>query len=76
MPKEEAIKFAVLHLNSIAHEWWHHSMATTRHDQINSYVKFTESLINCFGKKDLELHFKELVQVAQWASVDNSILEL
>ena len=48
MPEEKAIKFAVLHLEGVAHEWWHHGTITLGHDQINTYAKFTERLIEQF----------------------------
>ena len=60
MLEEEAIKFAALHLEGVAHEWWHHDTITLVHDQINTYVEFTERLIDRFDGKDPELNFKDL----------------
>ena len=65
MPEEDAIKFAALHLEGLAHEWWNHGMITLGHNQITSYIDFTETLIERFGNKDHELHFKELAQLKQ-----------
>lgn len=45
MPDEEAIKFVALHLEGVAHEWWHHDTITLGHDQIKTYVEFIERLI-------------------------------
>ena len=70
MLEEEAIKFVALHLEGVAHEWWHHDTITLGHDQINTHVKFTERLINQFDGKDLELNFKDLAQLRQTGLVD------
>ena len=40
MSEEEAIKFVTLHLEGVAHEWWHHGMFTLVHDQVNAYARF------------------------------------
>ena len=32
MPEAEAIKFAALHLEEVAQEWWHHGLVTLGHD--------------------------------------------
>ena len=68
--RRRAIKFAALHLEGVAHEWWHHGTITLGHDQINTYVEFTEKLIERFDGKDSELNFKELAQLKQTGSVD------
>ena len=60
MPKEEAIKFATVHLEGVAHKWWHHDTITLGHDQIKTYVEFTERLVERFDGKDPELNFKDL----------------
>ena len=75
MPEEEAIKFAALHLEGVAHEWWHHGTITLGHDQIKTYVEFTERLIERFDGKDPELNFKDLAQLRQTGSVDQFIVE-
>ena len=59
MPEDEAIKFAALHLEGIAHEWWHYGMVTLGDDQINSYTKFTERFIDRFDGRDPRLNFKD-----------------
>ena len=55
MPKEEAIKYAAIHLDGPAHEWWHHGMVTLGHNQITSYEEFNEMLIERFDTRDPEL---------------------
>ena len=75
MPEEEAIKFAALNLEGVAHEWWHHDTITFGHDQINTYVEFTERLIERFDGKDPELNFKDLAQLRQTGLVDQLIAE-
>lgn len=73
MLEEDAIKYAALHLDGSAHEWWHHGMVTLGHNQIDTYAKFTERLIDRFDTKDPELHFKELAQLRQWGPIDSYI---
>lgn len=73
MPEDEAIKFAALHLEGVAHERWHHGMVTLGHDQITSYVEFTERFIDRFDGRDPELNFKELAQLKQSGPVDSYI---
>ena len=70
MPEEEAIKFVTLHLEGVAHEWWHHGTITLGHDQIKPYAEFTERLIERFDGKDPKLNFKDLAQLRQTRSVD------
>lgn len=67
---EEGIKFIALYLNGLAYEWQHHGMVTLRHGHISYYIDLIKMLIECFDKKDLELHFKELAQLEQWALID------
>lgn len=42
MPEPEAIQFAVLHLEGIAYDWWHHGLVTQDHALVHSYVEFTK----------------------------------
>ena len=71
MAKEVAIKFAIVHLEGIAHEWWHHAMATLGHDRITSYANFTKRLIDYLDRKVMELKFKELGQLKQTRIVES-----
>lgn len=64
MPEEEAIKFAALHLEGVAHAWWHLGLVTLGQDQVTSYAKFMEKLIDCFDENNPELNFKDLVQLS------------
>ena len=75
MPEEEAIKFIVLHLEGVAHEWWHHGLVTLGYDQVTSYVEFTKRLIDRFYGKDPDLNFKDLAQLKQMGRVDNYVTE-
>ena len=72
---EEAIKFSALHLEGIAHEWWHHGTITFGHDQIKTYAEFIERLIERFDGKDPERNFKDLAQLRQTGSIDQFITE-
>ena len=65
MLEEEVIKFVALHLEGVVHEWWHHGTITLGHDQINTYVEFTDRLIDRFDDKNLKLNFKDLAQLRQ-----------
>jgi hypothetical protein len=65
MTEEEAIKYATLHLEGEAHEWWYHGLVTLGHTNITSYVDFTQILMDRFDKKDPEIHFRELAQLRQ-----------
>ena len=75
MLEEEAIKFVMLHLEGVAHEWWHHDTITLGHNKINNYVEFIERLIEWFKGKDPKLNFKDLAQLRQTGSVDQFIVE-
>ena len=59
----EAIKFATMFLDGKAHDWWYHGLTTLNHNQIVSYTKFTQRLIDRFDLGDPELHFWELTQL-------------
>ena len=50
MPEEEAIKYAAIHLDGLAHKWWHHGMVTMGHAHITLYVEFKERLIEHFDR--------------------------
>jgi hypothetical protein len=75
MTEVEAIKFATLHLDGEAHEWWYHGLVTLGHSNITSYLDFTQKLMERFDKKDPKLHFKELAQLKQEGSPDAYITE-
>jgi hypothetical protein len=62
MTEAKAIKFATLHLDGEAHEWWYHGLVTLGYATITSYLDFIQTLMERFDKKDLELHFRELSQ--------------
>ncbi|XP_059075191.1 uncharacterized protein LOC131875172 [Cryptomeria japonica] len=75
MLEEEAIKYVSLHLDDVAHEWWHHEQITLGHHLIGTYVEFTEKLIDRFDSKDPELHLKDLTQLKQTGAVEQYISE-
>jgi hypothetical protein len=60
MTEAKAIKYATLHLEGEAHEWWYHGLVTLGHTNITSYVEFTQKLMEMFDQKDPEIHFREL----------------
>jgi hypothetical protein len=59
--EEKVIKFATLHLNGKAHDWWFHGMTTLGHEHVTLYIDFNQRLIDRFDREDPELHFKELM---------------
>jgi len=62
MFEEEAIKFATLYLEGVAHEWWYHSMVRQGHGSITTLEEFSQRLIERFDRKDPETYFRELAQ--------------
>ena len=74
MIEEDAIKFAVLHLDGVAHNWWYHGLASLHHDYIISYQEFVDRLIECFDK-DPEVYFRELAHLRQTAGLEAFISE-
>lgn len=75
MPEEDAIKFATLHLDIVAHEWWYHGLVTLGHNLITTYADFTNKLIERFDTRDLEVKFRELAQLRQQGSLDTYVTE-
>ena len=75
MTEKYSIKFATLHLDREAHEWWYHKFMTLGHNTINSYSDFTQKLMKWFDKKDPEIHFRELGQLNQIGSTEAFISE-
>jgi hypothetical protein len=75
MIEADAIKLATLHLDGEAHDWWYHGLVTLGHNNITTYVDFTQRLLERFEKKDPELHFRELAQLKQTGSVEAFIAE-
>lgn len=37
MSKEDDVRFAVLHLDGAAHDWWYHGLVSLQHDQVRTY---------------------------------------
>jgi hypothetical protein len=75
MTEAEAIKFATLHLDGEAHEWWYHGLVTLGHSSITSYVEFTQRLMDRFDRKDPEISFRELAQLRQTGTPEAYIAE-
>lgn len=44
MTGEEAIKFSILHLEGLAHEWQHHGIVIQGFGQVSTYAEFTHKL--------------------------------
>lgn len=73
MPELDDIKFATLHLDGAAHEWWYHGLITLGHNLIDTYDEFTNKLIERFDHKDLNMKFRELDKLRQHSSLDSFI---
>jgi hypothetical protein len=70
MTETKVIKFATLHLDGEAHEWWYHVLVTLGHADITFYLEFTQKLMERFNKKYSKLHFRELAQLKQVGTLD------
>lgn len=75
MTEENAIKFYVLHLIRIAHDWWHHGLITQGHQSINTYDKFTQKLIKRFDQRHPEWYFRELTKLRQQGTIESYATE-
>jgi hypothetical protein len=75
MTETEAIDFATPHLEGEAHEWWHHGLVMLGHSDITSYREFTERLMDRFDRRDLEIHFRDLVQLRQIGTTEAFITQ-
>jgi hypothetical protein len=60
MIETKAINFTTLHLEGVAHEWWHHGLVALGHNHITSYREFIERLMERFDMGDPEIHFTDL----------------
>jgi hypothetical protein len=74
MMETDAIKLATFHLDGEAHDWWYHGLVTLGHNNITTYVDFTQRILKRF-EKDPELHFRELAKLKQTGSVEAFIAE-
>jgi hypothetical protein len=75
MTKTEAISFETLHLEGEAHEWWYHGLVILGHSHIISYREFIDRFMDRFDTKDLEIHFKDLVELRQIGTAKAFITE-
>ncbi|XP_059065756.1 uncharacterized protein LOC131857345 [Cryptomeria japonica] len=75
MIERDAIKFATLHLDGTAHEWWHNGLITLQHDEITTYQEFADLLVERFDKKDPESYFRELAQLKQTGNLEVYVSE-
>ena len=73
MREKDAIKYATMHIDGEAHEWWQHGMTTLGHASIISYTEFTRRLIETFDRKDPEIDFRELTQLQQTGNLESYV---
>lgn len=75
MLEEDAIRFATLHLEEAAHEWWYHKLITLGHNLITTYDEFTNRLIERFDVKDPEVNFHELAPLKQHGTLETYVAD-
>ena len=75
MTETEAIRFATMHLEGAAYDWWHHGLVTQDHRLITSYEVFSSKLITRFDRKDIEVYYRDLAQLWQSGTLDHFIDE-
>ena len=75
MSETEAIRFATMHLERAAYDWWHHRLVIQDHGLITSYETFSSKLITRFDRKDIEVYYRDLAQLRQGGSSDDFIEE-
>ena len=64
MMEEDALQFAILHLEGTAHDWWHHGLITQGHQNVTSYEEFSQKLIKIFDRRYPQENFKKLAQIS------------
>ena len=75
MAEEDAFKKAILHPEGEASDWWFHGIRTMGDYHILSYEGLSNTLMERFERKYLELHFKELTQLKQVGTPETYMLE-
>ena len=64
-----------MHLEGAVYDWWHHGLVTQDHGLITSYETCSSKPITCFGRKDIEVYYRDLAQLRHGGSVDDFIDE-
>ena len=75
MVEEDALKMTILHFEGESSDWWFHGIITLGHYHILSYEGFSNTLMEIFDRKYLELPFKELTQLKQVGTPEAYMLE-
>ena len=75
MTEEDALQFAILHLEDTTHDWWHQGLITQGHQNITSYEEFSQKLIKRFDRKHPQENFKKLTQLRQQGTIEDYIKE-
>lgn len=75
MMEEDAIRFATLHLDGLAYDWWQDGMTTQGHGAITSFDVINRRMIDRFDRKDEEDYFKDLTAMKQRGSVEEYVAE-
>ena len=70
MIEEDALQFAIVHLEGAAHDWWTHGHISLGHKDVKSYEEFSQNLMSRFDDKDTEWYFQELTQLRQIGTVE------
>lgn len=61
--EEDVVRFYMLHLDGVDHDWWYHGLVSLHHDHIVEYHEFVDRLIEKFDRKDPDTYFRELAQL-------------
>ena len=73
IPKDEAIKVAVLHLRGKAYAWWIFESFSLRNVNIASYASFTKALVKIFDRRIHETHMVETNKKTQTKPLHENI---
>ena len=71
MIEEDALQFAIVHLEGASHDWWTLGCILLGHKDVKSYEEFSQKLMNMFHDKDIEWYFQELTQLKQTRTVED-----
>ena len=59
----DAIRYATLHLEGSAHDWWSNGMVILQNNQATSYQDFMDRMVENFDEKYQEVFFRNLAQL-------------
>ncbi|XP_077246914.1 uncharacterized protein LOC143886710 [Tasmannia lanceolata] len=69
MLEADKVRYAILHLDGAAHDWWHQGRRTLDHDQVTHFADFNRRLLQMFDQVPTKQHFRELADLRQTAKL-------